>query len=503
MHTVILVFDIGTSGLRASLVDEKLNILRNVTTTYPTRQLPDGSCEQDAADWWMSAVRAMLMLRELAPESLKRVDAIGLSGHMLGLLAMDTEGQVLRPAMLRRDLRPAACMQDLAARCGADAFYEVTGNVLAPELSICKAFWLKQTQPEVYEKAVRFLQCKDYLVYRLTGNMDTTDFSDASRAGLLNLRTLRYDEPLLAALGLAPQKLPTPHRATAIVGHLSQEAASHLGLRAGIPVCAGGGSSACESVGAGVAEDGAGCMSLDTSAWIAGQLAAPFFDPKHRLGHICTLDGESYSIFGSMRCAGKCVNWAQKLFDVSSPRSFDAAASNVPAGAQGLIFLPYLEGERSPVYDEQAQGVFFGMTQQHRREHFLRAVLEGVGCGLSQILDVLREQSTLGELRIIGGGAKSKLWKQIISSICEVTLHDVTTFTDTAATLGAAAAAGVGIGLYDDLSQAVACIAQASVISPEPDSFAAYRALRQRYDALYPALAPVFHQAPQIQEMTH
>lgn len=495
MQTVILVFDIGTSGLRASLVDEKLNILRNVTTTYPTRQLPDGGCEQDAADWWMSAVRAMLMLRELAPEYLKRVDAIGLSGHMLGLLPMDSDGQVLRPAMLRRDSRPAACMDKIAARCGADTFYEITGNVLAPELSVCKAFWLKESQPEVYEKAVRFLQCKDYLIYRLTGNMDVTDYSDASRAGLLELRTRNYDASLLHALGLAPQKFPALHRSTAIVGQLSFEAASHLGLRAGIPVCAGGGSGACESVGAGVAENGAGCMSLDTSAWIAGQFAAPFFDPKHRLGHICTLDGESYFAFGAMRCAGKCVNWAQKLFDVGSPRGFDAAASNAPAGAQGLVFLPYLEGERSPVYDEQAQGVFFGMTQQHQREHFLRAVLEGVGCGLSQILDVLREQDALCELRIIGGGAKSKLWKQIISSICEVTLHDVTTFTDTAATLGAAAAAGVGIGLYDDLSQAVACIAQASVIAPEHESLAAYRALRRRYDALYPALAPVFHHA--------
>ena len=174
--------------------------------------------------------------------------------------------------------------------------------------------------------------------------------------------------------------------------------------------------------------------------------------------------------------------------------TFDAAASNIPAGADGLIFLPYLEGERSPVYDEQAQGVFFGMTQQHRREHFLRAVLEGVGCGLSQILDVLRERGEILDLRIIGGGAKSKVWKQIIADLCEVRLHDVTTLSDSAATLGAAAAAGVGIGLFDSLSQAVSCIAQASVLSPEEETYPAYRALRARYDCLYPALAPVFHQ---------
>lgn len=224
---------------------------------------------------------------------------------------------------------------------------------------------------------------------------------------------------------------------------------------------------------------------------IAGQSKEPFFDPQRRLGHICTLDGRSFSVFGAMRCAGKCVNWAQKLFEVGSPRAFDAAASNIPAGADGLIFLPYLEGERSPVYDEQAQGVFFGMTQQHRREHFLRAVLEGVGCGLSQILDVLRERGEILDLRIIGGGAKSKVWKQIIADLCEVRLHDVTTLSDSAATLGAAAAAGVGIGLFDSLSQAVSCIAQASVLSPEEETYPAYRALRARYDLLYRRLRRV------------
>ena len=493
MHTVLLVFDIGTSGLKASLVDERLNILRNVTTTYPTHHMPGGVCEQDAADWWMSAVRAMLMLRELVPEYLKQVDAIGISGHMLGLLPMDCDGQVLRPAMIRRDCRAKDVTKRLLDTCGADYFYRISGNVLTPNLTLCKAVWFKENEPERYEKTVKFLQCKDYLVYRLTGNMDSTDFSDASRAGLMNLETRDYDYNMLQALGLHADKFPVIRPGCAIAGRLTEEAAYHLGLRAGIPVSVGGGNGVCESVGAGVAENGSYYMSLDTAAWIAGQMDTPFFDSQRRLGHICTLDGRSFSVFGAMRCAGKAVNWAQKLFEVGSPRAFDAAASNVCPGASGLIFLPYLEGERSPIYDEQAQGVFFGMTQQHRREHFLRAVLEGVGCGLSQILDVLRERGEITDLRIIGGGAKSKVWKQIIADLCRVRLHDVTTFSDSAATLGAAAAAGVGIGLFESLSKAVEGIAQASVLAPEGETFAAYQALRCRYDALYPALAPVFH----------
>ena len=490
---MLLVFDIGTSGLKASLVDEKLNILRNVTTTYPTHYLPGGGCEQDAADWWMSAVRAMLMLRELVPEYLKQVDAIGISGHMLGCLPMDAEGQALRPAMIRRDSRAEACAQVLSVLYGQDYFYNISGNILSPELTLCKALWLKENQPELYEKTEKFLQCKDYLVYRLTGNMNSTDFSDASRGGLLNLRTRDYDYDMLAQLGLDAEKFPVLQSGCSIAGRLTEEAAYHLGLRAGIPVSVGGGSGACESVGAGIAEDGMYDMSLDTSAWIAGQRRAPFFDEKRRVGHISGLDGESFCVFGAMRCAGKAVNWAQKLFEVGSPRAFDAAASNVAPGAEGLIFLPYLEGERSPVCDERAQGVFFGMTQAHRREHFLRAVLEGVGCGLSQILDVMREQDEhITDVRIIGGGAKSKVWKQIIADLCEVRLHDVTTLSDSAATLGAAAAAGVGIGVFRDLRQAVQNIAQASVIAPEEANYPAYRQLRARYDQLYPALAGIW-----------
>ena len=209
LHTVLLVFDIGTSGLKASLVDERLNILRNVTTTYPTHYLPGGGVEQDAADWWMSAVRAMLMLRELVPEYLKQVDAIGVSGHMLGLLPMDGEGQTLRPAIIRRDTRAKAVTETLLDRFGADYFYRISGNVLTPNLTLSKAVWLHENEPEVYEKTVRFLQCKDYLVYRLTGSMDTTDFSDASRAGLMNLQTRDYDYDMLETLSLHAEKFPT------------------------------------------------------------------------------------------------------------------------------------------------------------------------------------------------------------------------------------------------------------------------------------------------------
>lgn len=493
MHSVLLSFDIGTSGLKASLVDENLNILRNVTTTYPTRHLPGGVVEQDAMDWWMSAVRAMMMLRELAPEYVKRVDAIGVTGHMLGCLPMDADGQPLTPAMIHADSRALAVSNTLRLRFGRDYFYRISGNVLSPTSTLCKSCWLQKERPEIYGKTVKILQSKDYLIYRLTGNMDSTDMSDASHGMLMNLRTKQYDTDMFQALGLDVEKFPQIHTGCELAGTLTDEAAGHLGLRSGIPVSVGGGDGACANIGAGVARDGDFYLSLGTTAWIAGQISEPFLDPQHRVFHISTLDGSSFNVVGTMQCAGRSITWVQELFDISSLRTFDSSAAAVKPGADGLLYLPYLEGERSPVFDAQAEGVFLGMRPFHKREHFLRAVLEGTGCGLGQILDTMREQEDITDLRIIGGGAKSRLWKQIIADICNVKLREVSTFSDSATSLGAAAAAGVGIGVFRDLQEAVSHIRVSGEIEPDPEAHAAYSLTRQRYAMLYPSLRDVFH----------
>lgn len=493
MHSVLLAFDIGTSGLKASLVDEELNVLRNVTTTYPTRHMEGGAVEQDACDWWMSAVRAMMMLRELAPEYVKRVDAIGISGHMLGCLPMDKDGQTLMPAMIHADTRAIKWAEELADEYGRDYFYRISGNVLSPTSTLCKTVWLKNEQPDIYEKTYKILQSKDYLVYRLTGNLDSTDLSDASHGMLMNLETQEYDGEMLKNLGLDGSKFPQIRSSCQLAGYLTEEAASHLGLRAGLPVSVGGGDGACANVGAGIAKPGDFYLSLGTTAWIAGQMEKPFFDPQHRVFHICTLDGTGVNVVGTTQCAGRSVSWAMELFDIPSPRAFDAAADMAPAGAGGLIYLPYLEGERSPVFDALAQGVFFGMNPTHKREHFIRAVLEGVGFSLGQILDIMRERENITDLRIIGGGAKSKLWKQVLSDIGGVRLHEVSTFSDSATSIGAAAAAGVGIGVFRDIPDAAKNIRISNCVEPDPAAERAYAGMKARYAMLYPALKEAFH----------
>ena len=323
--------------------------------------------------------------------------------------------------------------------------------------------------------------------------METTDMSDASHGLLMNLQTRQYDADMFRNVGLDLDKFPQIHTSCEIAGRLCEEAAGCLGLRAGIPVSVGGGDGACSNVGAGVAKPGDFYLSLGTTAWIAGQMDAPFIDPQHRVFHIYTLDGHGCNVFGTEQCAGRSVSWAMELFDVASARAFDSAAATAPAGANGLIYLPYLEGERSPVFDAQAQGVFFGMNTTHKREHFLRAVLEGTACGLSQILDVMRERQQIDELRIIGGGAKSKLWKQILADVCNVTLHDVSTFSDSATSLGAAAAAGVAIGLFKNLPEACSHIRMSGDIEPDASVRGTYALTKKRYAMLYPSLKEVFH----------
>ncbi|MCQ2419837.1 MAG: hypothetical protein MJ118_01730 [Clostridia bacterium] len=488
-----MAFDINTSGLRASLIDENLNVLRNVSTTYPTHCPADGGAEQDAADWWMSAVRAMLMLRELVPEYVKRVDAIGVSGHMTGCLPMDKDGQALMPAMIHADTRALPYSNRLREQFGRDYFYNLTGNVLSPRATLCKAVWLKNERPEVYENTYKILQAKDYLVYRMTENLDCTDMSDASHAMLMDLSLKDYNREMFRDIGLDVSKFPQIRTGCELAGTLCDQAAGALGLRSGIPVAVGGGDGACANVGAGVASNGDFYMNLGSTAWIAGQMAEPFIDPQHRVFHIYSLDGRSCNVFGTMQCAGRSVSWAQELFDVPTPRAFDSSAATVAPGSGGMVYLPYLDGERSPVFDAQAQGVFFGMNASTRREHFLRAVLEGVGCGLSQILDIMRERENIRDLRIIGGGAKSKLWKQIIADICDVNLHDISTFSDSATSLGAAAAAGVAVGVYADLSEAAKNITLSGATIPGENADGLYALTKKRYAMLYPSLAEAFH----------
>ncbi len=369
---VILAIDLGTSSVKTSYVDQNLKILGEATCNYPTFIPFKGGSEHDPEDWWCATVSAVKKLNVNVPNCAKHVEAIGLSGHMLGMLAVDRSGKPLGPSLIHSDTRAEHEMAFLDSSIGADEIYKKSGNVLSPATTLCKCLWLKNEHPDIYGRTYKFLQSKDYLIYRMTG-VFSTDYSDASHGALLNLSKREYLVDIFQELGLDAGLFPDLHASHEIVGHLSSTASRELGLSQGIPVSAGGGDGACSTAGAGVLHSNEYYCSLGTTAWIAHHSAEPYFDPLNRVYNIMSLDGKSYGVYGSMESAGRSIDWAASLFGIDDLKTFDKLAAAVPPGSEGLVFLPYLEGERPPVFDSNTRGVFFEVHVTHERGHFLRA----------------------------------------------------------------------------------------------------------------------------------
>ena len=495
MESCILAFDIGTSAVKASLVSEYLKVRAEAAQSYGTRHPAPQQAEQSALDWWDAAVAAARRLFEANAGDAKKVCAIGVSGHMLGLLPVDGAGEPLGPALIHSDTRALQEAQAVERTVGREKLYDLTGNVLSAAAPLCKALWLKNNRPEIYGRTARFLQSKDYLNFRLTGNMDSTDLSDASHGMLIDIRKKAYLTDVFSGLGLDGERFPQLHVSTDVIGQLSEEAARALGLTAGIPVAAGGGDGACANVGAGIARTGDVYCSLGTTGWIASNMDEPYLDPHRRVFNILSLDGMRCGVFGTVESVGRSVDWAQGIYAPEGIDEMNRMAAEIAPGSEGLIYLPYLEGERTPVFDPLARGVFFGMRPGHDRRHFARAVFEGVSYALAGVIDILRERMPVEEMRIIGGGAKSALWKQIIADAGRVCVRDVDSSAAAATSLGAAAAAGAAVGLFDGIEGAARGIALTSRIEPDPEAGAVYARRMKVYQSLYPCLKDAFRAA--------
>lgn len=493
--TVILAFDVGTSGTKTSIVRaDNGMILDSASSSHQTWFLHSGWAEQEPEDWWEGICRNTKQLIEKNPDVMNNIAAIGTSGHMLGCLPVDADGKALRRSMLHSDIRSAEQFSHISKSIGVERMYRMTGNILDCRSSLCKVLWVKQNEPEVYNRTARFLQSKDYIVSRLTGNIDITDLSDASHAQFIDIYTKDYDSDILKELGLEREKFPTIHRGTDVVGRLTPESARALGLKDGIPVIAGSGDGACASVGAGVVSPGDAYCCLGTTAWIAYASTAPVIDPAQRIFNLLSVDGKTCGVYGTVQSAGRSMQWAMELFNEKNAKEFDRLAASVMPGSEGLIFLPYLEGERSPIFDTEARGVFFGLSPLHGKKHLMRAVLEGVAFALRSVLDVYRETLDIGSMRMIGGGAYSSLWREIISNVCNITLETLTVPPGDATSLGAAIAAGVGIGLYPDLKEGVQSISVGIKERRMPNEkwVQIYEQLFGVYQSIYPQLKPVY-----------
>lgn len=493
MNPILLALDIGTSAVKASLVSDELKLLCESSHAYPTKHLPSMRAEQNAEDWWASACIAARNLFDAHPEYRNSVCAIGVSGHMLGLLPVDHAGNPLAPSMIHADNRASDQAEKIRSVIGTNEIYRMTGNVLSPSASLCKALWLKENAPEIYARTAKFLQSKDYLNFRLTGNLGSSDYSDASHAMLMNISTHEPLTEVFTELGLDADMIPALHASDERIGRLTEEAAAALGLPSGIPVCAGGGDGACSNVGAGVANSSDIYVSLGTTGWIACNQPKPFLDEKQRVFNIASLDGKSSGVFATVQCVGASIEWARSLFEIDTLDKMNAMAASVAPGSEGLIFLPYLEGERSPYFDPHAKGVFFGIRPYHKQPHFVRAVFEGVSYALSGVLDILREQADFDEMRIIGGGAKSTLWRQMLADTCRIDIREIDASASAATSIGAAAAAGSCAGVFVSIADAAKRISKTRKTAPIPENTQAYLAQMELFQSLYPLLKPAFH----------
>ncbi len=493
----ILAHDLGTTGNKASLFDQQGQPVASAFSEYRTTYARPGWAEQDGADWWR-AVRGST--RELLSRSGVRptdIAAVSFSGMMNGALPVDVTGAPLRPAIIWADQRATAEAEFLARCCGAEQIYRRTGHRASASYTAAKMLWIQRHQPEIYTRTHQFLQAKDYAAYKLSDAF-ATDYSDASSTNLFDLEQRNWAVDVIEAVGLDSRKLPPVHPSNAVIGQVTREAAAETGLLAGTPVVIGGGDGACATVGAGSVHPGDAYNYIGSSSWIAMTTERPLYDPQMRTFTFAHLDPGLYFPTGTTQCAGGSYDWLERLLrgEGETPLydEMSAAAAEVEPGARGLLFLPYLIGERSPHWNPLARGAFVGLTMSHGRAEMARAVLEGVAFNLRMILDAFLEQGVaITSLRLIGGGARSPLWRQILADIYELPILRPTLLTE-ATSLGAAIAGGVGVGLFPDFRVAHKLVRVEAAERPDPAHSQHYAVLYNLFQETYKALEPIFEQ---------
>ena len=494
----LLGIDISTTGAKALLIDANGAVISSATTPLALFTPRPLWSEQDPREWWRAISESIRRALSGAGVSGAEVAAIGLTGQMHGLVLLDEGGNVLRPAILWNDQRTGEQCDEIRDRLGKDRLIQITGNDALPGFTAPKILWVKENEPEIYAKARHILLPKDYIRYRLTGAY-AVDRAGGSGTILFDLKNRTWSEEVIAALDIPSAWLPPTFEGPEVTGTLSAEAADETGLAEGTPVVGGGGDQAAQAVGVGVVRPGIIALTLGTSGVVFAATESPLIDPEGRLHAFCHAVPGVWHLMGVMLSAAGSLNWYRDF--VAPGMSFDelvAEAQDVPAGSEGLLFLPYLTGERTPYPDPYARGSFTGLTLRHNRAHLTRSVLEGVGFGLKDSFTLIQQAGLgeIGQVRISGGGAKSALWKQILADILGAEL--VTVNTTEGAAFGAALLAGAGAGYYENVVEACEhTIRVTGSTSPSGES-ALYQDYYPRYRALYPLLSSEFRRMGEL-----
>lgn len=501
---MLLGIDVGTSGLRVLAVDEAGGVVASADQSYLTSSPRPLWSEQDPQDWWTAAVGALRAVLARVPAN--QVRAISLTGQMHGLVLLDAHDRVLRPAILWNDQRTAAQCERLTESIGKERIVAETLNPLLTGFTAGKIEWVREHEPAVFARAASMLLPKDFVRLRLTGDR-AIDMSDASGTALLNVKRRTWSKVMLDGLGLSERWLPRLVESVELTGVISPSAAEATGLLAGTPVVGGAGDQAAGGIGSGAVEEGVVSVSLGTSGVVFASLAQPRVDSALRTHTFCHAAPGQWHVMGVMLSAAGSLRWFRDVIVEASGASdsaglsyatMDAWASSAPPGAEGLLFLPYLTGERTPHADPLARGAFVGLTTRHGIAHLARAVMEGVAFGLRDAMAILDGMGVRRrEVRLTGGGARSAVWRQILADVFHAPV--ATLAVDEGPAVGAALLAGVGVGVFTSAPDACRRAVHVSgVTSPDPRTRTRYDEVYDLYQQLYPSLRAVCHQSSQL-----
>jgi xylulokinase len=489
-----LGIDVGTSGVKAVIIDARGAIQSSVTVPLKLSTPRPGWAEQRPEDWWGAAIAAVRRAVRAAKGT--RVSAVGLSGQMHSSVFLDARGAVIRPALLWCDGRTTTECQEITQRVGEDRLREWVANAALEGFTLPKVLWLRTHEPERFARLDKVVLAKDYIRFRLTDAL-ATEPSDASGTLMYDTARRRWSQEIMDAVGLPVNLLPDVGGSSETLGRVSAAAARLTGLAAGTPVVGGGADNACGAAGVGVVSAGETVASWGTSGTVLAPTAEPKVDPSLRVHTFCHVVPRTWYVMGVMLSAGGAFAWHR---DVTAKELkgrkdadliLDAEAESVPIGAEGVTFLPYLQGERTPHRDASARGAFAGLSLAHGRPHLTRAVVEGICFGLRDSLSIIRGLGLpVTNLLVTGGGAKSPFVRRIQSEVYGLPVVRVN--REEGPAFGAALLAAVGGGAYPDL--AAACRATLKRLRPErpkPEAHRAYDEPYRRYQALYPALKSI------------
>jgi xylulokinase len=504
MGKFILAHDLGTSGNKVTLFSLDGKLGASCLYEYPTQYPKQNWVEQNPDDFWKAVCLSTRQLLEETRLSGSDVAAVCFSGQMMGCLLVDAGGAPLRPMIIWADTRAGMQEAEMEQKLGMDYVYRTTGHRISASYSAAKLLWVRDNENEVYRQAYKMLHAKDYIIYKLTAKF-VTDYSDASGTNLFDLVKKRWDKNILDTLGISPDLLPEAHPSTDNAGGITAEAARETGLLEGTPVIIGGGDGSCACVGAGVVSEGSAYNVLGSSSWISLASAAPVYDPELRTFTWVHLAPGLYTPCGTMQAAGYSYNWykntlcggeiAQAVGKGDNPyRLIDKGASGAAPGAGGLLYLPYLLGERSPRWNHEARGAFVGLSITTSKGDISRAVLEGVGFNLKIILQILEQAAKGGidKVIMIGGGAKGAVWLQILADLWQKPLV-VPAYTEEATSLGAAVCGGVGIGAFKDFLVIHQFNGPVKTITPQEELAPVYEKLFEIFNHTYDSLLGVYH----------